>query len=306
MRKVLDLGYGNPAVLQKELIPLTIIAEPEKAPYFFAKNPIDSLKKTIYKLHSEHGNVSIQDKSQIVITVGAVQAIQACLYFYSKKGFKKVYIPKPFWGRFKDFTDLLGFEIVDKPSEDSISLITSPNNPNGASQAHLKADIRDACYNWTHYTDRVEKFNDRFVLFSLSKLSGHSSSRIGWVVCQSVEDSRIVQDFVNIFTSGVSIEAQMIATKAIETIPNMIFSKWKKAIQTRKDLLNMIILTKSLPMKTESSDGMFWYGTADIDFIRSLDIIFVEGADSFDPQSGKVRLNLAVSDEVWEEFISRL
>lgn len=306
MLPILDLGYGNPAVLQQTLIPFTTTLYPAKTPYFYAKNCSLELREALKRLHQEHGNVVAKSADHIAITVGAVQAIQASLWVLAKEGKKKVYIPRPFWGRFKDFTDLLNLEIVEEASTEAISLITSPNNPNGADQSMLRADIRDACYNWTHYSDSVKKFEDRFVLFSLSKLSGHSSSRIGWVVCQDLDDAKKITEFVNIFTSGVSVEAQETALKSILTTPSLIFQKWKKVLNDRKTTLNSIILTKSLPMRTESTDGMFWYGSADIDFIKSLNIIFVEGKDQFDPENGKVRLNIAVSDEVWDAFLARL
>ena len=69
-----------------------------------------------------------------------------------------------------------------------IELVTSPNNPDGAirqpavaSSPHRRV-VMDHAYLWPHFTptaQSVQYGDDTLAMFTLSKMTGHGSTRIG-------------------------------------------------------------------------------------------------------------------------------
>jgi aspartate/methionine/tyrosine aminotransferase len=307
----LDLGYGNPGFLQEEWAQnnfLNSLNTRSLMPYKFAKKNDLKLEKEILELHIANTNVKISDKTRIVVSVGAVQSLQAAMYALKTiKGLNQLYIPKPYWVRFNDFAKLMGLTIVDQ-AVNSISLVTSPNNPDGKDQSNIPTDIRDACYNWTHYTDNVKEFDDLISIFSLSKLSGHSSTRIGWAVVQDPAVADLMQYYVNIITSGVSIEAQKNAAEIIHYINNnksFLINAKEILVNRYKDVVN-VIETQKIPIKVLSDQGMFLYIKCDASIIASLRIDCPNGTEFKDGNLDHFRLNLGCDELTFNEFISRL
>lgn len=309
--KKLDLGYGNPGFIQ-ELWPkhslLSYLDSKNLMPYSYAKKINSSLEEKIKEIHIKYKNALITDSTKIVVTIGAVQALQAAMSYYKNKGFNKVYIPHPFWGRFKDFTNLNQLQIVSNLTDDSFSLITSPNNPDGEDFSLQKASIRDACYNWPHYNKTVSLYSDPVSVFSLSKLSGHSSTRIGWAVVQDEEIAKYLTNYVNIYSSGISIESQLQAKEVVNYLINHaeILEQSLLILNDRLNLLKEIIKNKNLPIKELSYQGMFWYIQASEKLIQKLNIECPRGEDFNDPRPNCFRLNLGVDSLVFEEFIKRV
>lgn len=311
MSEKLDLGYGNPGFLQdlwQQHLFLDKLESKQYMPYMYGKRIFPELEEQIKKLHLHHNNAVINENTHIIITVGAVQALQAAMSAYKKQaGLKQLYIPKPYWIRFKDFAEHTGLNIVDE-APNAIKLITSPNNPDGKDQSAITADIRDACYNWPHYTDNVMKFDDKVAVYSLSKLSGHSSTRIGWAVVQDPELANFMKYYVNIITSGVSVEAQLIAYKIISSLneDESFFQISKGILKTRYKLLKSIVEERNLPIKINSHQGMFWYINCDSSIIEKLNIECPGGCDFSDPVDGNYRLNLGADSKIFDAFVERL
>jgi len=70
-----------------------------------------------------------------------------------------------------------------------IEFVTSPNNPDGRLQRAVlggSATIYDHCYYWPHYTAIPAPSDEDVMVFSISKVSGHASSRFGYVQFQSL------------------------------------------------------------------------------------------------------------------------
>jgi aspartate/methionine/tyrosine aminotransferase len=309
MNKKLDLGYGNPGFLQ-ELWHNNLIIEmnPKYMTYQSGKKNLPELENEIKDIHSHYKNAIINDKTKIVITVGAVQALQAALSYYKSKGYNKIYIPHPFWGRFEDFTNQANLIITDKPDADSFNLVTSPNNPDGKDQTHIDTQIRDACYNWDHYSDNTYCLNDEITVFSLSKLSGYSSSRIGWAVVKTPEIAEYMQNYVNIFTSGVSIESQLSAHLIIKHLnqnPELLIES-RNILKKRKAIFQEIILNNKIPIKILSNDGMFCYIECSNELIEKLNIEVVGYSFFKDNNIHAFRLNIGTNTLVFNEFINRL
>lgn len=322
--KRLDMAYGNPAFLQEgrgvDANSYHISYNRTQMPYEFAKSTTTGLEENIKELHRQQKNALITNKTQIVITVGAVQAISAALYAYNKAyESNRVYVPKPYWGRFNELIDQTPYRKRQiEPMKGDIKLITSPNNPDGADTSNQKADIRDACYNWSHYTKNVVNFKDPIVIYSMSKLTGHSSTRIGWAVVQDETLANYMREYVEIFSSGVSIQSQDHANYIIPRLTrdwnNWFFRHYGKVLQKRLTAIRKIVKTKKLPVKILSKQGMFLYIECRISFILGLNIKCIEGAyfgDSFVLSKDctaihRYRLNIGIKTDQFEDFLERL
>lgn len=307
----IDLGYGNPGFIQEQYpvdFSLKNATKITEAHYACGKHPSQILINTILSLHKKYNNVLITPNTHIVVTVGAVQAIQAALAYFQSKSYKKVHIPKPYWGRFDDFLSLHNMDQIDQQEKDSVNFITSPNNPDGIDQSDIKANIRDACYNWPIYTNNVLKFSDEITIFSLSKLSGFSSTRIGWAVVQSEEIAIFMNNYVNIFTSGISIESQNSALHIMNHIDSnpAIIQTCSTILKNRHKEINQFVSEKNINIKILSNQGMFLYIQTDTDLPGKLNIETVSGSFFHDSRKNIHRINIGTTAADWNEFIRRL
>jgi histidinol-phosphate/aromatic aminotransferase/cobyric acid decarboxylase-like protein len=68
-------------------------------------------------------------------------------------------------------------------NEDIIEFVTSPNNPDAQLRKPVvggAAAIVDHAYYWPHFTHIPAPADEDVMLFTVSKLSGHASSRFGY------------------------------------------------------------------------------------------------------------------------------
>ncbi len=326
MKNRLDMGYGNPGFLQELWeydAPYEISeAKISSMPYSASKTILLALEKEIKAIHRKYKNCKIYKESEIIVTIGAAQAVQAALYAYKKMGKTNVYIPAPYWGRLRAYAEIQGYSVfpdlimLERDKKSLINLITSPNNPTGEMQTEINADIRDACYNWPQYTDKPALLNDEVVIFSLSKLSGHSSSRIGWAVVDNAEIAQYMREYIEINTSGVSIEAQTNAAWVLDNLQSGIFLKnndtfdfFKTArmkLKIRIEVIKVIIKEFNLPIEVLSKDGMFLYVEMRPQVVHDLKISCFAGSDSGDTNKDRFRLNIGCDSKTFSTFVERL
>lgn len=317
-KRRIDLAYGNPGFIQDiwsdEIQPIHY-HKTAQMPYLLGKTILPALEDNIIKIHKKYKNCKITENSHIIVTVGAVQALLAAMYALKIKDVNNTLeIPIPYWGRFNTFADNLGY-FINSPKDDetnTVRLITTPNNPDGNLNNQLKADIRDACYNWPHYTKKPILLDDPITIFSLSKLSGHSSTRIGWAVVQDKDIADKMQEYVELFSSGVSIESQSSAADILETLndkDDYILQLAKKELDYRNKRIRQIVSKYSLPIKLLSQEGMFLYIQSRPQFIHDLHIQCFEGSNFSDPaQNGlhKYRFNIGTNAYDFYEFLDRM
>jgi aspartate/methionine/tyrosine aminotransferase len=328
----LDLTYGNPSFLQEVWAyqkDYTIDFKIKSMPYKLGKTADPDLEKNIKEIHKKYKNCKITKKSQIVVTVGAVQALQAAMYAYRKiYGPRYLYSPRPYWGRFQEFAASQQMTMCDWLSTDSepdknlkaiakndhgktvITLITTPNNPDGELYSKYKADIRDACYNWPQYTKKPVLLGDDVVIFSLSKLSGHSSTRLGWAVVRNPQIATLMQEYVELFSSGVSIESQtqaaMVLSNLLEGSPESFFKLGRVKLAARNLILKDLVKKHKLPIKILSKDGMFWYIECRPQVVFDLKVNCFAGSACGDLKKDRFRFNIGCSTEDFEDLCVRL
>lgn len=310
MKNIIDLGYGNPAFLQELWEDHNFFNNYNSKnlmPYKYGRQSTPLLAEAIKLLHKNQKNALITDQTRIVITVGGSQALQAAMAAYKKiRKIDKVFIPAPYWGKFDDFAGVNNLTVTQDPTD--LRVITSPNNPDGADKSHEPADIRDACYNWSYYTKNVVEFSDPVVLFSLAKLSGHASTRVGWAIVQDEQLAKFMQFYVNTITLGVSVESQEQALGVLNHLncnPDF-FQTGSQILTRRQQELDELIKSHSLPIKVVSPSGMFWYIETNQGLIDQLFIECTKGEDLHDPMPNRFRLNLGCSESDFQEFKERL
>ena len=108
-----------------------------------------------------------------------------------------------------------------------VELVTSPNNPDGLIRTpeapatpHTRV-VMDHAYLWPHFTSigsPVAYGNNTVVLFTLSKMTGHASTRIGWALSSDPEVTRRLKEFLSTVALGVPRENQVRAATAIEHV----------------------------------------------------------------------------------------
>lgn len=308
----LKLGWGNPDFLQEYWIGRTI------EEYDFIKNPgyskncSDELKEQILNLHDKVQNAET-DNRHIVIGAGATQVLYAALYAMKKiKGLKDVIASCPYFLRFPKIVELSGMNWNEhyKPYDDTIQIVTSPNNPDGRYRNTLKANaIHDLVYNWPQYVElEVIKEDEEIMIFSLAKALGFASTRIGWAIVKDEAIAKAMEEYIEFSSSGVSIDAQAAAFNHIANALQIYPSPWfagKMGLAVRwKELY---LLKDRVSFEIENSNGMFmWIKGNDLaSYFGHKGIEYIPGPEfGADEQYG--RLNIGCSKSDFEELIRRL
>jgi len=105
---------------------------------------------------------------------------------------------------------------------DVIEYITSPNNPDGEIRERVlegRTAVWDSAYYWPTYTSvrgPQDLRGDDMSLWTLSKLTGHASSRVGWAWVKDPEIARKMQSIA--CPIGCPLQSQMFAAAALEHV----------------------------------------------------------------------------------------
>ncbi|RWW20990.1 hypothetical protein GW17_00014875 [Ensete ventricosum] len=104
-----------------------------------------------------------------------------------------------------------------------IEVVCSPNNPDGSiREAVLKSGngktIHDLAYYWPQYTPITGAADHDIMLFTVSKLSGHAGTRLGWALVKDVEVAKKMVKFMELNTIGVSTDSQLRAANILKAI----------------------------------------------------------------------------------------
>ena len=197
-------------------------------------------RASIHDLHALVGN-AVTDGKEIVVGIGSTELISASMYALSQSTATHtqaaVWTAKPFYSGYVEPADFyhtrdFGWHASDEPptadaARPVIELITSPNNPDGylRSPRVLPSPYRrvmmDHAYLWPHFTpitSPVSYGNDTVALFTLSKMTGHASTRIGWAVVSDPAVAARMRKYVGTTTFGSPRENQLRAIAALEHV----------------------------------------------------------------------------------------
>ena len=160
------------------------------------------LEAAIRATHRFVGNVENIDDYQIVLAPGSGALIPAIMYAVSQQsGFPGVPIEVtsevPYYNgypgavRGEDNPKFTWVEpdMAGRSGRPVVEFITSPNNPDGTLRTQYvpgSVAVYDRAYWWPHFTP-IQPANDDIMLFTLSKLTGHAGSRVGWALVKDPE-----------------------------------------------------------------------------------------------------------------------
>ncbi|GLJ26927.1 hypothetical protein SUGI_0527040 [Cryptomeria japonica] len=199
------------------------------------------LEKQIRALHEVVGNAVTKGR-YIVLGTGSTQLINAAVYSLSQahaRNPSKVVAAIPYYGPYRYQTEMFDSNDyvwkgdarvwVKKSgflnSSTFIEFVTSPNNPDGLLKKGVLTsknvkDIYDHAYYWPHYTGIPRPASEDIMLFTLSKVTGHAGSRLGWAIVEDYDVYERMYDYVEENTLGVSHDTQLRTTILLKAIVN--------------------------------------------------------------------------------------
>lgn len=232
----------------------------------YGENSVDdisatqNLERLIQTLHEKVGNANLSDK-HIVIGAGSTQLIAASLFAFGhthSEGASGVPLvvtaEAPFSQVFKESTTFYdsrffgwgGLETgwLVRKAPKTLEFVTSPSNPDGhMRKANLTGEhafaIYDHTYYWPHYTPITGAADNEVMIFSLSKLTGHAGSRIGWAIVKDRKIADSMNKAIQTMTLGVARESQLRTAQILSSIVEGIAQN-RGAVLSKPSSLNTI------------------------------------------------------------------
>lgn len=197
--------------------------------YEFYHPLIPAFEEEIRALHSFVGN-AITEGRYILIGTGATQLLLAAFLSLSldAQGLPvSTIVPAPYYETYKRQVDALqpgGAKwaeftesfILEEAANDrfSIEVITSPNNPDGSLRESVLSgngsrSVYDLAYYWPHYTAISGPLDQDLMIFTLSKITGHAGSRIGWAIIKDYDLYTRMLLYIRLNCIGIAHESQL-------------------------------------------------------------------------------------------------
>jgi L-tryptophan--pyruvate aminotransferase len=290
----------------------------------------ESLKASIERLHKTVKNANISGKN-IVVGNGSTQVILASLYALCEK-YKNdsLYTKRPYYFRFPEFAKLSKLPFLDDSSKiklflskKPIELITSPNNPdndfNFPQVNKAKQKIFDFTYQWPQYTDVLYEIDEDIMIFSMSKSTGHAASRVGWGLVKDSEIARLMEEYIENTTVGISAESQ----KRCELILNLqadlidkkngqdCFSFGKKELKGRWEIFLELPKDCQFKVLNPLKNGMFAWCKIEnhpnaSNFMMDKYLISCKKGSSLGMTDEYFRINIGCDDWTFNELCNRI
>lgn len=325
----IDVSVGEPYLVRDNLIKIFQVEEELKTAHLKVEDLIypapTGYQPLVRHLEEKH-------RAPVIITNGAKQALGAVFYALKKKGWNYCGMKSPYWALIPPLATMHGVDMIQNggPHEDDGSpfLLLSPNNPDGhcespeelvrLSKKFKEANlplIHDAAY-YTHIylppTHTLPPVGD-VQIYSISKMLGFSGLRLGYAVCPNPEFYKLIQEYMEAMTVGVSIASQTwiydLLDRRMRSFPTLV-EKFEAVssmdLEANKKLCLQIdpeIL--EVPADLPSNPGMFgWFKTGPKFNPAKSKINLIDGALFGTP--GMIRMNLAFSSERMQEIVKRL
>lgn len=317
----IDVSVGEPHVVREVLMKhFSLDSYPQDHPdhYWEYPNPT-GYQPLVQMLEEKHGH-------PVIITNGAKQALGACFYALKKLGKQNLGMMEPYWALIPPLVEMHGLTsaIGKHPFNVDAFLALVPNNPDGqfpyldcledACKSKNIPLIHDAAY-YTHvYVPReteLKVYGDAQI-FSISKMFGLSGLRLGYVVCRNPDFYKLIQQYMEAMTVGVSITSQIFlydlllrmkaepeSLKAFETESSAALLDSKiQMLQVDQEIL----VTHG---RHHTRPGMFgWYKVGSKCDWSKAKINAIDGALFGSPSM--VRMNLAFNTTGIQEIVRRL
>ncbi len=321
----IDVSVGEPHVVREHLLDVFDLSvyELPKVSHMYEYPAPNGYKPLVQLLEEKH-------KAPVIITNGAKQGLGACFYALKQMGKSRVGMRTPFWALIPPLAEMHGMKCIEEtnPIWDSF-LALSPNNPDGyvfdteylrdACNLSLEKErhiplIHDAAYYTPIYMPdghALPAFGD-VQIFSISKMLGLSGLRLGYVVCHNKEFYKLILQYMEAMTVGVSIASQMFLNdllgrmNAYPTLTESFEGRSKMALIEAKKIISQVdpeVL--EIPADLVGSNGMFgWFKVGPKANFQKSKINFIDGALFGGP--GMVRMNLAFNRDQMQEIANRL
>uniref|UniRef100_A0ACD5W1E2 Uncharacterized protein n=1 Tax=Avena sativa TaxID=4498 RepID=A0ACD5W1E2_AVESA len=195
------------------------------------------LEREVRRVHRLVGNAAVDDGYHLVVGNGATQLFQAAMYALSPAGADRpvgVVSAAPYYSSYPPQTDLLlsgyyrwagdanALDVDGANNNDGhIELVCSPNNPDGAvREAALSGGkaVHDLVYYWPQYTPITGAAAHDVMLFTMSKITGHAGSRLGWALVRDRDVAKKMVYFLGRSSIGVSKDSQLRAAKILAVV----------------------------------------------------------------------------------------
>jgi aspartate/methionine/tyrosine aminotransferase len=301
---------------------------------FDSRGVVPPLEDSIRALHKQAGNAD-PDGKQLLLCNGARGCTLALFYAMNMVYGPAAGGPLQIFSRAPYFTlnpllvplaatgaatDAVWNASANPNDQMSVELLTSPNNPDGALQRPLVRNkshvICDGVYNWGWNHAPVEDLGCKNTVFSISKLTGHCGSRVGWAL---VEDPLIFHHafrHVLLTAGGVSVEAQARTHTLLQTLVernSSFFAEARLVLEARWDQLEA---PDVLPACTASGlivqdnrknrGPLLWLAVpAGQDALATLAVAGIQGeaGPGFGGTTQNARVNLAIEGASWDKML---
>ncbi|CAN6349827.1 unnamed protein product [Urochloa humidicola] len=316
------------------------------------------LEREVRRLHRVVGNAAADADGgyHLVVGTGATQLYQAAMYALSissppRRDHQPVPVvsPAPYYSSYPPQTDLQRSGLYRWAGDantfaggECIELVCSPNNPDGAIREAVTSGrpIHDLVYYWPQYTPITGPAAHDIMLFTVSKVTGHAGTRLGWALVKDREVARKMVYFVDRSTIGVSKESQLRATKILGVVSDAyeaapagggapvprLFDFARRRMEERWRTLRATVAASggafSLPEETAgycnfnrrtvtSCPAFAWLrcekaGVEDCAEFLAGHKIVARGGEQFGGDARCVRINMLDRDQVFDLLVQRL
>jgi aspartate/methionine/tyrosine aminotransferase len=316
----IDTSVGEPHVVRENLIKIFDLSEYEvpNVPHMH-EYPVPTGYQPLVKLLEE------KHHAPVIITNGAKQALGASFYALQQMERLKMGMRTPYWALIPPLAKMHGLECLDEWEcgwDGFLSL--SPNNPDGFMMDLKELSdrckglsiplIHDAAY-YTHVylppSYQLKTFGD-VQIYSISKMLGLSGLRLGYVVCHSTEFYKLIQNYMENMTVGVSIIPQiflydlMRRMNAYPTLTQQFEGQSAYDLeQSKKIALQIDPEVLEVPVDLVNNPGMFlWAKVGPKANFQKAKVNIIDGALFGTP--GYIRMNLAFDEKTMQDIVNRL
>eukprot|EP00667_Euglena_gracilis_P008797 EG_transcript_8920 len=190
---------------------------------------LQGLETAIRDLHLMVGNVAPEAAQghTIVLGVGSTQLLSAAVWAMVQRRKPRVFTSRaPYYTPYSNIVQYYNsshLQWSDSPDgrDDVVEFVNSPNNPDGSLRSPLYSNathIFDCAYWWPHFTPIAQPITHDLMLFTLSKLTGHAGSRVGWALVKDAEVAQAMRDYLDLTTFGSPHESQLHAWQLLRSM----------------------------------------------------------------------------------------